>query len=131
MIDVHKECQYVADLDDAGDCAAWSFEGGAEILKVVVGILGSEDGGATIKFDSLEGGTRGDGDIAEITVPAANSQGQCLVEVPSAGTRIAAGGSLIAEVTADDLAAALPAVIKVVWRDLGEYNANSDSVDSA
>lgn len=129
---VKEASAYISDINgNVGDLWAWSFEGGAEILKVTVGVLGDDAGGATIAFNKLEGGTLTDGAVGEITIPAADTQGQTLVEeVPRSAGRIAAGGSVIVDCTSEDVTS-LAIVVKIEYKDLGEYNANSDSVDSA
>lgn len=130
MINKHKAQQFV-DLNATGDKAAFCFPKAAEILEVNLGVIGTDAGGATVKFDSLLAGTRGDGDIAELTVPAANNAGQVLQEIPATLKIVQAGTVVVVEVTAESLSGATTAVVEIVWKDLGVYNANSDNVDSA
>lgn len=126
-----KEKNAYFDIATAADKWAWGFPGGAEILEINVTPLGTDAGGGTIVFDSLVGTTRGAADVGTITIPASNVQGQTLQEIPSNGlVRIAAGGALIVEVSAEDVTNLLVAV-SVKFRDLGEYNANSDNIDAA
>lgn len=131
MKQIHRESQYVSDINSATDIAAWSFPQGAEIVEISVTPLGTDAGGATIEFDSLVSTTRGAADVGTVTLAASNLQGQAQVEVPSAGlVRVAAGGSVIAQVASEGVTA-LPVVVSIAWRNVGEYNANSDNVDAA
>ena len=130
MINKHKAQQFV-DLNGTGDKAAFCFPKGAEIIEVNIGVVGDDAGGGTVKFDKLLASTRGDGDIAEITIPASDVSGQVLQEVPSSLTIVEPGAVVVVEVTAESFAGATNAVVEVVWKDLGAYNANYDNVDSA
>lgn len=116
------------EINTAADKAAWCFEGGVEILRVLVAPLGTDAGGATVKFDSLQGSTRGDGDVGAVVIPASNQQGQIIYDIPTNGQiKLAPGASVIAEVTAEDVTG-LPAVVKIVYRELGELPQNTARV---
>ena len=129
MVNKVKSQQFI-DLNGTGDKAAFCFPKGAEILEVNLGVIGTDAGGATVKFDSLLAGTRGDGDVAILTVPAANNAGQCLQERPS-NIKVEAGTVVVVEVTAEALSGATTAVVEITWKDLGVLNANSVNVDAA
>ena len=129
MINRQKSQQFI-DLNDTGDKAAFCFPKGAEILEINLGVVGDDAGGATVKIDSLVNSVRGDGDIGELTVAAADNSGQVIQEIASSVIRIAAGGVAVVEVTAEALSGATNAVIEIVWKNLGELNANTDNVDA-
>lgn len=126
-----KKAQQFVDLNSTGDKAAFCFPQGAEILEINVGIVGDDAGGGTIKFDSLLASTRGDADVGEITVPAEDVSGQVLQEIPSSQVILEAGSVVVAEVSAESFSGATNAVIELVWKEHGVYNANSDNVDDA
>ena len=115
------------DVATAADKWAVACPRGAEILELNCAILGTDAGGCTIKFDSLQGSTRGDGDIGVLTIPASNLIGQTIQEIPASVKRVAAGGAVIIQVTAEDVTNLLVCV-EVVWRDLGESDANTTAV---
>lgn len=125
-----KEKNAYFDIATAADKWAWGFPGGAEILEINVTPIGTDAGGGTIEFDSLISTTRGSADVGAITIPASNVQGQTLQEVPSAPVRIGAGGAVVVQVSAESVTNLIVAV-SIKFRDLGEYNANSDSIDAA
>ena len=116
------------DVATAADKWAVACPRGAEILELNCAILGTDAGGCTIKFDSLQGSTRGDGDIGILTIPASNLIVQTIQEIPANGlVRVAAGGAVIIQVTAEGVDSLLVCV-EVVWRDLGESDANTTAV---
>lgn len=124
---VRKEVSF--DLNTAEDKAYIALPGGGEIVRVYVAGATTDAGGATVKFDSLQGTTRGDGDLGEITIPAASIQGQTLEEDSAAGTAVAAGGMCIVEVTAEGAASGSIVVAGIEYIDHATLNTSTDSVD--
>ena len=101
------------DVQTAGDKATLYLPPGRwSILYVWVLVLGTDAGGATIKFDeALAGGaSRGDGDAGIITIPAADNQENMIYETPensSGGIPVilSAGSEVVVQVTAEGVSA--------------------------
>jgi hypothetical protein len=130
MINRQKIQQFV-DLNGTGDKAAFCFAKGAEILAINIGLVGDDAGGGTVKLDKILASTRGDGDIASITIPAADLSGQVIEEIPASQLLVEAGAVVVVEVTAESFSAATNAVVEVVYKENGIYNANTANVDDA
>lgn len=96
------------DVQTAADKHTFTIADDVEIVEIGLVIAGDDNGGATVKFDKRPTAgsdtSRGDGDIGEITIPAADSQGQVLYEKVSDVT-VLRGEQIVVQVTVEGVAA--------------------------
>lgn len=94
------------DASAAADGTAFIIPQKCMVLEAGVLIDSTESTAATIKFDSKKQGTRGDGDVANITITGgSNYQGQVFYDEVYKGTDLAAGDMVIVQITATSSAA--------------------------
>lgn len=98
----------VFDVNTAADKITFTVVDDVEIVEIGLVIAGDDPGGATVKFDKrVTAGSdtgRGDGDIGEITIPDADSEGQVLYEKVS-DTMVLRGEQIVVQVTAEGVTA--------------------------
>jgi len=113
--------------DSTGDKAGWAFEGGVNVLRFVVSVIGTEATTATIKLQK-QVGTAARVDLGEVVLPASNQLGNAFVWIPAGGqVAVEAGATVIATVSAD-ATGAKPCIVKLVYQELGELPANNARV---
>lgn len=123
------------DVQTAADKATLSMPFNKQkVKKAWIEVRGTDAGGATVKFDKRPtAGSdtgRGDGDIAVITIPASNQQGKRLYEIPATVIHLVAGEEVVAEVTAEGVAA-LQVVAGLEVERVAETEANSANMVAA
>lgn len=120
------------DINSAADKA--TFYAGAisgEVVAIEIIPLSTDAGGATIKFDKVQhDGTRGDGDVGEITVPAADSQYNGLIEFKN-GVSFVGGERIVVQVTAESVSACADARARIWFRPTGQYPGENSNVAEA
>lgn len=96
------------DVNTAADKVTFTIADDVEIVEIGLIIAGADAGGATVKFDKRPTAgsdtSRGDGDIGEITIPAADSLGKVLYEKVS-DTTVLRGEQIVVQVTAEGVTA--------------------------
>lgn len=124
-----KILQAFFDVNTAADKTCFAFPKGAEILEVGVTVCGTDDGGATIKFDSQIGAAaeRGDGDVGVVVIPASNQEGNTIVDTLANPVRLENGALVWVQVTAEGVAA-LNVVAVVKYREIAGNIANLSTV---
>ena len=102
------------DVQTAADKATFYIPAGRwSLVYAYIIVLGTDTGGATIKFDKAEAGSgdnRGNGDVAIITIPASNQQDAMIYETPANSSGgipviLQAGYKVVVEVTAEGVSA--------------------------
>lgn len=114
------------DINTAADKAQFVAPYKIRVIRAfVVGMDGQTDaGGATVKFDSVKASTRGDGDVATITVPSASNDSKYIYEEPSTLVELNPGNQVIVEVTAEGVTGLLVCA-GLVYRQVPEVLGNA------
>jgi hypothetical protein len=98
------------DINSAADKGTMYVPPGRwSVVYIWVLPLGTDTGGATIKFDSAlagSAGSRGDGDVGVITIPASDQQDNMIYETPANSSGgipviLEAGDKVVVQVTAE------------------------------
>lgn len=98
----------VFDVNTAADKAAFGVPFKCKVLRAEVAVIGTDAGGCTIKFDgTIAGGTRGDGDLGEIVVTAADNHGKVFYDLVAQGTTLNPTDTVSIQVTAEGVTALL------------------------
>ena len=94
------------------------------VIRAEVHVHGTDTGGCTIKFDgTINGGTRGDGDLGDITVPASDQSAVVLYDKVGEGTILQPNDVVTVQVTAESVTA-LVVVARLIVDYIPETEAN-------
>lgn len=118
------------DLNATGDKAHFAPPIKCQILRVGLTVLdGQTDaGGGTVKFDKVTGSTRGDGDVATLTVPASDNDSKHVYETLASRVTLNPGDHVFVEVTADSWGGATNAIATIIYQEIPEVPENISSM---
>lgn len=115
------------DLSATADVWEFAIPFKCEVIQVGLTILNDVGATATVKFDSVQLTTRGDGDVADIDLATSHTAGEFVYSVPATQLVFEAGDFVVVQVT-DAAAAGDEAVAVLIIREIPEVAGNNSKM---
>ena|SRR5688572_7995864 len=115
------------DISSTGDKHSFGIPFKCRVVRAGVTIVNDIGATGVIKFDSRQGTTRADGDVATINLATSHTEGECVYDDAGASLELEEGDQVIVEVT-DAAAASDEAIAFLVVRQVPETAANNSKM---